>query len=312
VTLPNQPPAAIDRSRTRPRRACLSVPGSSAKMLGKAAGLAVDMVVIDLEDAVAPSEKETARATVVEAITTLDWGDRIIGVRVNDWTSRWTVGDLTALVAGAGSRLDVVVLPKTEDPGMVRALDLVLGQLEAASGLPAGGIGIEVQIETAAGVEALAAICGVSPRLEAVLLGPLDMTASLGMPARAAHGRRRLDHICSAMVVAGRAAGIQVIDGPYADIRDLDGLATDAGWAAELGFDGKWVLHPDQVAPVERAFSPSPEELEQARAVLAAMEAATNDEGRGAALLGGEMIDEASARIARGIVARGERSGKAE
>lgn len=293
-------------SRDLPRRACLSVPGSSAKMLEKAAGLDVDMVIIDLEDAVAASEKADARSTVADAVADLDWEDRVVGARVNGWTSPWTLADVARVVGGSGGRLDVVVLPKTEDEGMVRALDLVLAQVEAKAGFEVGSVGIEVQIESAAGVQSLPAISTASPRLEALALGPLDLAASLGMPGESTRGRARFDAICSAMVVAGRAAGIQVVDGPYARVRDLDGLVVDAAHAVDLGFDGKWALHPDQVGPLHDAFSPTPAELERAEAILAAYEQATAS-GRGAVLVDGEMIDEASCRIARKIVERGRR-----
>ncbi len=274
-------------------------------MLAKAAGVRSDMVILDLEDAVAPSEKDRARGGVAEAVRSLRWGRRVVGVRVNDWTSPWTVTDVQAVVEGGGGRLDVVVLPKVEDAAMVRALDLVLAQAEQAAGVPVGEIGIDAQIESAAGVQDLRTICGASPRLEAIALGPLDLAASLGMPADPAHGRRRFDPVASAMVVAGRAAGIHVLDGPWVEIRDLDKLAADARWAAELGFDGKWVLHPDQVAAVDEAFTPSPEALARAERILSAYEAATDEAGRGAVLVDGEMVDEASCRIARALVARG-------
>lgn len=276
-------------------------------MLAKAAGLVSDMVVLDLEDAVAPSEKERARATVAEAVRALDWGERIVGVRVNDWTSPWTVADVSAVVEGCGDRLDVVVLPKAEDAGMVRALDLVLGQVERSAGLAVGAVGVEVQIEGAGGVQSLRSICEATPRLEAIALGPLDLAASLGMPTGGDRDRRRFDPIASAMVVAARAAGVQVIDGPFVDIRDLDGLRADAQRAAQLGFDGKWVLHPDQVAVVDAAFAPSPEALAEAERILDLYRSATVGDGRGAMLVDGEMVDEATARIARTVVERGRR-----
>lgn len=273
-------------------------------MAVKASGSAADMVILDLEDAVAPSEKESARGVVTSALRDLDWGDKVVGVRVNDWTSPWTLSDVRALVGG-GDRLDVIVLPKVEDPAMVRALDLVLTQIELSAGETVGQIAIDAQIENAAGVQRLADICVASPRLVGIALGPLDLAASLGMPATSQRGRRRFDAICSTMVVAARAAGIEVLDGPYVEIRDLDGLGEDARWAADAGFDGKWVLHPDQIDIVNDAFSPSADALARARRILAAYDAATVAEGRGAILIDGEMVDEATCRIARRLVERG-------
>lgn len=296
------------RSQQLPRRSCMTVPGSSARMVAKAAGVKADMIIFDLEDAVAPALKSDARGIVVEGVRSGDWGEQIVGVRVNDWSSTWTLADLREVVAGCSGRLDVVVLPKVEDAGMVRALDLVLAQLEQDADLVPGAIGIEAQIESAHGVQDLAAICGASPRLEAVALGPLDLAASLAMPSESDRGRARFDPIASAMVVAARAAGVQVIDGPFVNIRDLDGLRDDARWAVDLGFDGKWALHPDQVPVLNEEFSPSPEAYERAVRILEAYEAST-DAGRGAVLVDGQMVDEASCRIARKIVERGLRSG---
>lgn len=281
-------------------------------MLAKAVGVDVDMVILDLEDAVAPSEKVRARSAVAETVRGREWGERVVGIRVNDWDSQWTVADVVEVVARCGQDLDVIVLPKASDAAMVRALDLVLAQAERAAGCPVGKIGIEAQIETASGVRELVGISTASPRLEAIALGPLDLAASLGMPADPVGGRRRLDPIASAMVVAARAAGIQVIDGPYVQVRDLDGLREDAVWAANLGFDGKWVLHPDQVAVVDAVFSPSVEALAEAERILDLYRSATLDEGRGAVLADGEMIDEATARIARGVLERGRRARKEE
>lgn len=273
-------------------------------MATKAAGSSADMVILDLEDAVAPSEKESARRSLSSIIDGGGWGDKVVGVRVNDWTSPWTLEDVQAVVSGSG-RLDVVVLPKVEDAAMVRALDLVLTQVEHAAGASIGRIAIDAQIESAAGVQRLAEIATASPRVSGIALGPLDLAASLGMPAEAESGRRRFDSICSAMVVAARAAGIEVLDGPYVEIRDLDGLRDDARWAAEAGFDGKWVLHPDQISAVNDAFTPSSDAVARARRILDAYDAATGAQGRGAILIDGEMVDEATCRIARRVVERG-------
>lgn len=275
-------------------------------MLGKAPTVAADMVIIDLEDAVAPSEKDTARALVADTVASSDWGDRTVAVRVNDWTSPWTVADVSAVV---GERLDVVVLPKAEDAAMVRALDLVLAQVEHTAGVPVGSTHIDAQIESVDGVGNLHEICRASPRLRAVTLGPLDLAASLGMAATAAHGRRRLDSICSDLVVAARSAGIEAVDGPYVEIRDLDGLRSDAAWAAEMGFDGKWVLHPDQIDIVNEVFTPSADEVARARAILDAYEAAGSG-GTGAILIDGEMVDEATCRIARRVIERSRNTGE--
>src|SRR5436305_14834563 len=163
-----------ERTRILPRRSCLSVPASSEKMLAKAPGLAADMVFMDLEDAVAPLEKEAARAKVVDAIKNLDWGDRVLCVRVNAWDTKWTYGDVIEVVGNAGERLEEIMLPKVQSAAEVIALDLLLTQIEQNAGLPVGHIGIEAQIETTRGLIKVEESCAGSPRVELILWGPAD------------------------------------------------------------------------------------------------------------------------------------------
>jgi citrate lyase subunit beta/citryl-CoA lyase len=170
------------RSRDLPRRSCLSIPGSSEKMLGKGPNIPADMVFLDLEDAVAPKEKEASRARVATAIRTLDWGDKVLCVRVNDWSTKWTAYDIIEVVGNAGARLDEIMLPKVESAAQIVATDMLLRQVEVASGLPVGHIGIEAQIETARGLINVEEICAASPRLETIIFGPADFAASMEMP----------------------------------------------------------------------------------------------------------------------------------
>jgi citrate lyase subunit beta/citryl-CoA lyase len=170
------------RSRDLPRRSCLSIPGSSEKMMGKGPSIPADMIFLDLEDACAPSEKEAARGKIVDAIKNNDWGDRVLCVRVNDWSTKWTAFDILEVVGGAGERLDEIMLPKVESPDQVVATDLLLRQVEIAAGLPVGHIGIEAQIETARGLINVEAICAASSRLETIIFGPADFAASMEMP----------------------------------------------------------------------------------------------------------------------------------
>ncbi len=170
------------RTRELPRRSCLSVPGSSEKMLGKAPGLPADMVFLDLEDSVSPLEKEAARTKVVHAIKTQDWGDKVLCVRINAWDTEWTVFDVIEVVGQAGIRLEEVMLPKVQSAAEVIALDLLLSQVETKAGLPAGHIGIEAQIETTRGLINVEEICAASPRLETIIFGPADFAASMEMP----------------------------------------------------------------------------------------------------------------------------------
>jgi citrate lyase subunit beta / citryl-CoA lyase len=303
------------RSRALPRRSCLAVPGSSDKMLGKAPGLGADMVFLDLEDSVAPLEKEAARPRVAAAIRDLDWGDTVVCVRVNAWDSPWTVYDVTEVVGAAGERLDVVMLPKAQSAADVVALDHVLAQVERHAGLPVGHVGIEVQIETARGLIDVEAICAASSRLETVIFGPADFSASIEMPVLTGgvevpgYPGDHFHYVFAKLLMAGRANGLQVIDGPYLKIRDVDGLRAYAARTQLLGYDGKWALHPDQVAVLNEVYSPTQEQYDRAHAILEAYRAATDDEGRGAVMFGDEMIDEASRKMAIKFVARGERAG---
>jgi citrate lyase subunit beta/citryl-CoA lyase len=218
------------RSRDLPRRSCHAVPGSSPRFIAKAPDLAADMVFLDLEDAVAPAEKEAARATVSEAVATGEWGDTILAVRVNDWSTPWTTFDILEVVARAGPRLDEIVLPKVEGPAQVVAADLVLRQAEIRADLPVGHVGIEAQIESPAGLIDVEAICAASPRLEAVVFGPADFAAAMQMPMLTAgveipeYPGDHFHYALTRILAAGRAHGLQVLDGPYLRIRDLDGL----------------------------------------------------------------------------------------
>jgi citrate lyase subunit beta/citryl-CoA lyase len=294
------------RTRELPRRSCLSIPGSSERFLGKGPSVAADMVILDLEDSVVPSEKEAARGRVVDAVKGQDWGDQVVCVRVNAWDSLWTVFDVIDVVGGAGERLDEVMLPKVQSAAEVVALDLVLGQVEAAAGLAAGHVGIEVQIETARGLVNVEEICAASPRIEAVVFGPADFSASVELP-----GIRIPEYPLSRILVAGRAAGIQVIDGPFFQVRDQDALRQDSERTRSLGYDGKWAVHPDQVPVLNEVFAPSLEQFNKAVALLDAYRKATegDDNRRGAVMFDGAMIDEASRKVALKIVARGERAG---
>jgi len=304
------------RTRHLPRRSCLSVPGSSDKMLGKAPTLDADMVFLDLEDAVAPLEKEAARAKVVEAVKGQDWGDKVLCVRVNAWDTKWTYGDVIEVVGSAGERLEELMLPKVSTAAEVVALDLLLTQVEINAGLPRGHIGIEAQIETARGLINVEEICAASPRVETVILGPVDFSASMEMPTLSGgllipgYPGDYFHYVFMKILMAGRANGLQVIDGPYVKVRDPDGFREYSRRAQLLGFDGKWALHPDQITILNEMFSPTQEQFDRALDVLDAYRVATEGERKGAVMFGDEMIDEASRKVALKVVAQGERAGR--
>ncbi|MDA4105832.1 citrate (pro-3S)-lyase [Mycobacterium holsaticum DSM 44478] len=299
----------------------LSVPGSSAKMIEKAKSLPADEVFLDLEDAVAPDAKAQARGAVAAALAEPGWSSQLRGVRVNDWTTPWTHADLIEVVSAVASApdasLDIVVLPKVADVSHIQALDLLLSQLETTHGLPVGGIGIEAQIENAQGLTNIDAIAG-APRVQALVLGPADMAASLNMRTlevgEQPEGYDVGDahhHVLMRILVAARTHGVLAIDGPYLKIRDIDGFRRVAGRSAALGYDGKWVLHPDQIAAGNEIFSPRQKDYDHAELILEAYEWHTSRAGgaRGAVMLGDEMIDEASRKMALVIAGKGRAAG---
>jgi citrate lyase subunit beta/citryl-CoA lyase len=303
------------RTRDLPRRSCLSVPGSSEKMLGKAPTLPADMVFLDLEDSVAPLEKEGARGKVVDAIKNQDWGDKVLCVRINAWDTQWTAFDVIEVVGNAGERLEEVMLPKVQSAAEVVALDLLLSQVEADAGLPAGHIGIEAQIETTRGLINVEEICAASPRLETIIFGPADFAASMEMPVLTGgvqipeYPGDHFHYVFSKILMAGRANGLQVIDGPFLKIRDSDAFRDYCQRTRVLGYDGKWALHPDQITILNELFSPTQEQFDRAWDILEAYERATEGERKGAVMFGDEMIDEASRKMAVKFVSRGQRAG---
>ena len=298
----------------RARRSCLSVPGTSPKMIDKARTLAADQVFIDLEGAVPPPEKPCAREIVVASLNEGGWGERTRSVRINDLSTAWTHADLVAIVEGAGAHLDTVILPKVDTPEQITWLDLTLTQLERSTGLEVGRIGIEAMIETAGGLVHVDAIAAASPRLEALIFGPADFMASINMKSLVVGEQPpgydvgdAYHYILMRVLMAARTHDLQAIDGPYMQIRDLDGLRRTAARSAALGFDGKWALHPGQLDVVNELFSPAQKDYDHAELILDAYEYSTSEAGgrRGAAMLGDEMIDEASRKMAFVIAAKG-------
>ncbi len=304
-----------ERSRFLPRRSCLSTPGATEKFLAKAPTVAADMTFLDLEDSVAPLEKVAARAKVVDAVKNLTWDDRVLCVRINAWDTEWTYGDVVEVVGNAGERLDEVMLPKVQSAAEVVALDLLLTQVEKNSGLPVGHTGIEAQIETTRGLINVEEICAASPRLETIIFGPADFAASMEMPVLTGgvaideYPGDHFNYVFSKILMAGRANGLQVIDGPYLYVRNLDGLRQFAQRTRVLGYDGKWALTPDQAAVLNEVYSPTQEQFDRAFDILDAYQKATEEDRKGAVMFGDEMIDEASRKMATKFVSRGERAG---
>jgi citrate lyase subunit beta / citryl-CoA lyase len=299
----------------RLRRSCLAVPGSSEKMLAKAATLRADQVFLDLEDAVAPLEKnDETRRKIVDALRGQEWEAGTKVVRVNAVSTAWCYRDIVYVVEHAGESLDCVMLPKVETPADVHFADRLLSQLEAELGRTRP-VGLEVQIESAVGLVNVDAIAAASSRIESLIFGPGDFAASVGMPqltVGAVDGDYAGDQwhfVLWRILVAARAHGLQAIDGPYAQIRDPDGFREVARRSRALGFDGKWALHPDQIDLCNEVFSPSGEEFARASRILDAYAEATDAQRLGAVMFEGEMVDEASRKMAEQVVARGHAAG---
>jgi len=302
----------------RPRRSNLAVPGSSIKMMDKARTLPVDQVFLDIEDACAPIVKPEARKNIVAVLNEGGFEGKVRSVRVNDWTTHWTYRDVVEVVEGAGPNLDCIMLPKVQTPEQVVMLDTLLTQIEKTMGFEVGRIGIEAQIENAKGLIAVDAIAKASPRVETVIFGPADFMASINMKSLVVGEQPpgydvgdAYHHILMSILMAARTNDKQAIDGPYLAIKDVEGYRRVAGRSAALGFDGKWVLHPGQIEAANEVYSPRQEDYDHAENILDAYQWCTSAEGgaRGAAMMGDEMIDEASRKMALVVVGKGRAGG---
>ncbi|MGH9242361.1 MAG: HpcH/HpaI aldolase/citrate lyase family protein, partial [Vicinamibacterales bacterium] len=289
----------------------LFVPASRPAMIAKAAASAADAVCLDLEDSVLPDEKVASRGNVVQALRELDFGPRVRMVRINSLDSEYADRDLMDVLEGAADLVDVVMIPKVGSAADVAFVDDVLTRIEDARGLTRR-IGVEAQIESAAGFLYVREIASASSRLEGLIFGPGDFAASMQMPATAigeldahdaAYPGHRYHAVMLTIVAAARANGLRCMDGPYAGYTDTAGLVRACQIAVALGFDGKQCIHPGQLATVNAAFSPSEEEVARASALVTAYESAIA-EGRGAASYQGRMIDAASLRMAQVILRR--------
>ena len=296
-------------ARQRLQRSELAVPGSNPGMFEKAAASGADCVFLDLEDAVSPGDKDTARTGVIEALGDIDWSGlgKTISVRINGIDTHYMYRDVVDVVEQAGQHLDTIMIPKVGVPADVYMVDAMVTQIETAMGLT-HRIGIEVLIETTLGMANVEAIATSSSRLEAMHFGVADYAASCRARTTSIGGLNpdypgdQWQAALSRMLVACRAYGLRPIDGPYGDFNDPDGFMLGARRAAALGYEGKWAIHPSQVDLANEVFSPLEEEVERAGRILAAL-AEAEAEGRGAAQLDGRMIDAASARMADNVVA---------
>ncbi|CAN5139514.1 aldolase/citrate lyase family protein [soil metagenome] len=313
VMNPFQSTASVRTRETRMRRSCLAVPGSSPKMLKSSADSDADQVFLDLEDAVAPNEKKGARDHIVEALNTVDYGDKVVAVRVNDVTTRFCYGDIVELVRGAGDNVDCLMIPKVQDAGQMWFVENLLNQLEADLGMD-HRIGLEVQIETGTGSVNMTGIARVTDRIETLIFGPGDYAADQNVPQldlgmiEPEYPGHQWHYIIAQITNNARAVGADAIDGPYGDYGDPDGYRESCKRARLLGMDGKWCIHPSQVEVANDVFTPTQEEYEFAERVLSAYQEAI-EAGKGAATLDGKMIDEASRKMAEKLAERGRAAG---
>src|SRR5215472_2494628 len=321
---------AVAEAPYRVNRSELAVAGSQPKFFEKAAKGPADIVFLDLEDSVAPDDKPQARKNIIAALNEVDWGTKTVSLRVNGLDTHYTYRDVVDVVEGGGGRLDLIMVPKVGTAGDVYALDLLVSQIEAAKGYKKR-IGFELIIETALGMQNVEAVATASKRNESLHFGVADYSASIhartvnigganpdysvltdadASGKRERHWGDAFHYALSRMVVAARANGLRPIDGPFGDFSDPEGYRAAARRAAALGCEGKWAIHPSQVALANEAFSPSEAELERARRILKAMEEAQR-EGRGAVALDGKLIDFASIRQAEMLVRKATSGGGA-
>jgi malyl-CoA/(S)-citramalyl-CoA lyase len=311
-----QAPARLNRSE-------LAVPGSNPKLFEKAAKSAADVIFLDLEDAVAPDDKPQARRTVIQAIGDVDWGHKSLAVRINGLDTHFMYRDVVDVLEQASDRLDLIMIPKVGTAADVYALDMLCTQIESAKGRRKR-IGFELIIETALGMQNIHAIAAASPRTESLHFGVADYAASTrarttgigganpdyavltdadAQGGRDTHWGDMWHYAISRMVVAARANGLRPVDGPFGNFSDADAYRSAARRAAVLGCEGKWAIHPSQIALGNEVFSPSDTDVEQARRIIAAMKQAES-EGKGAVSLDGRLIDYASIRQAEVLVSK--------
>jgi len=294
----------------RLRRSELSTPASNEHMIAKAAASNADLVFLDLEDSVAPNEKVAARTKAINALKTLDWGKKTRAVRINDLETEYAYQDIISIVEEAGEYLDIIFIPKVKSAKDVWWVDVLLTQIEKRLHR-SRRIGLEVLIEEVEAMLTVEEIAHSSPRLEAIIFGPFDYAASQGVDTRAIGDNLDLypgdiwHYVRNKIVIAARAAGIDAIDGPFIDFKNLDGFRRECVRTHTLGFSGKWAIHPSQIDIANQVFSPTQEEVERAR-TLDALYTEAQAKGLGAVAYEGTMVDVALIRNARKIIEKAE------
>lgn len=292
------------------RRTQLATPASDSNMMAKAAESDADEVFLDLEDSVAPNEKPAAREPLIEAAQDHDWSDKVLSYRINGIDTKWWYDDLIEVVSEAGEHIDDIIVPKVKSASDIHTVENLLAQVEENAGLDVGGIGLEPQIEDGEGMHNVHEIAHASDRLSSVIFGPGDYSAAMGTPGLdigqfpdypGHYWHYALSHVNA----AAKSAGLPCLDGPYADIDDEEGFRDSAERANMIGCDGKWAIHPSQIELANEVFAPDPEVAERAQRIVEAY-AEAMEEGRGAVTVDGQMVDEATNKMAQEIVDKAE------
>ncbi len=295
------------------RRTQLATPASDEGMMHSAADSDADEVFLDLEDSVAPSEKAAARDPLIAAVREADWTDTILAYRINGIDTKWWYEDVIQVVSACGDVIDDIIIPKVKRPSDIHTVENLLEQVEVNADLDVGSIGLEPQIEDGEGMHNVHDIAHASDRLDSIIFGPGDYSAAMGTPGLDIgqfpdYPGHYWHHALSECNSAAKSAGLPCIDGPYADIEDSEGFRESARNASLLGCDGKWAIHPSQIEIANEVFAPDPETAERAKRIVEAY-AEAMEEGRGAVSVDGQMVDEATNKMAQDVVARAEAAG---
>jgi citrate lyase subunit beta/citryl-CoA lyase len=295
------------------RRTQLATPASDPKFMESASKSDADEVFLDLEDSVAPNAKAEARDPLIEAAIEHDWSDKILSYRINGIDTRWWYDDVIEVVSEAGEYIDDIIIPKVAGPSDVHTVENLLEQVEVNAGLEVGGIGLEPQIEDGEGMQNVHDIAHSSDRLSSIIFGPGDYSAAMGTPGLdigqfPEYPGHYWHHALSECNSAAKSAGLPCLDGPYADIDDPEGFRESAQNANLVGCDGKWAIHPSQIEIANEVFAPDPDVAERARRIVDAY-AEAMDEGKGAVKVDGQMVDEATNKMAQDIVDKAEAAG---
>ncbi|MDB9253297.1 HpcH/HpaI aldolase/citrate lyase family protein [Halorubrum ezzemoulense] len=295
------------------RRTQLATPASDEKMMHSAADSDADEVFLDLEDSVAPNAKPNAREPLIEAAREEDWSDKVLSFRMNGIDTEWWYDDVITVVGAAGESIDDIIIPKVKSASDIHTVENLLRQVEVNNGLEVGAIGLEPQIEDGEGIHNVHDIAHASDRLSSIIFGPGDYSAAMGTPGLdigqfPEYPGHYWHHALSECNSAAKSAGLPCLDGPYADIEDADGFRQSAERANMIGCDGKWAIHPSQIEIGNDVFAPDPETAERAKRIVDAY-AEAMEEGKGAVSVDGQMVDEATNKMAQDIVETAEAAG---